>query len=205
MGGLTTETLPVLEKRLPAGDSEGDDPLLGPLSHGLEVLCLDVDVPVLETGHFRYPESRIQHDGHQCRISGSQGRPGVDGVQDPVDLLPVEGFDDQVGRLGLFEILKDVLIGVALPVQPSEEGPEGVHPVVHGVGGHGLGFGARFFLKEEDEPSDHHLVDVLQCRGRTPAFQPVAELAQYQVVPLNGSGGFTLGPVVDLEVFHEHG
>ena len=54
--------------------------------------------------------------------------------------------------LGLFEILKNVLIGVALPVQPSEEGPEGVHPVVHGVGGHGLGFGARFFLKEEDEP-----------------------------------------------------
>ena len=82
VGWITPITLPVLEQGLPTGGTEGHHSLLGPLSHGLEGQCLKVNVPVLETGHFRYPKTRIQHDGYQGRIPGSQSRLGVDGPHD---------------------------------------------------------------------------------------------------------------------------
>lgn len=135
VGEVTPKSLSVLEQSLLVGGAEGDHPLLGSLSHCFEILSFDMDILVLETGGFRYPKPRIQHDYRQDRVSDSESRLGVDSPHFPVDLRTAEGVDCQVGGLGLFEVLEDMRIGVVLPVQPPEKGPEGIHSVVDSVSG----------------------------------------------------------------------
>ena len=199
VSGLRPFRQTVVQQGFQGGTTEGNDPLLGPFTHHLDVLLLQVEVIFPESGHLHDPEAGVQHERHHCNVAGAFMLVRLNHLEDGSYLLVGQGLDDDLSSLGLLHVCKDVFSGVSLAIQPAEKAPQGVDPVVDGVGGDGGSLCAGLLLEVDDELPDGHIVDVPKTGWATISLQPSLEPPQHLSVPFHGLWGLPIGPSVDLE------
>jgi len=84
---------------------EGAHPLLGALTHHLQVAGIQAQVLIFDTGRFRYPRTRIQEKGYQEGVR-------VQPTENLAYLLWGQGLYQEFGLLGRPDMLKQVARGV---------------------------------------------------------------------------------------------
>jgi len=97
VGGFGPPGVLVVQEGLHGGVAEGDDPLLGALTHDLQIPVGQVHVLVLEARHLHDPKARVQHQGDDGGVAGALMDVALNCPKDGGYLLGVQGFDNQLG------------------------------------------------------------------------------------------------------------
>ena len=139
---------------------EGDDALLVPLAHDIDITFFQVDMRDQETGALAHAEAAAVQDFQDGAVPQARRVPGVHRGDDGIDLLHRQDGGEVLPEFGGVDAVAGVVLQVAFLDAPVEEGPEGTeHP--------GLGALGQAFLDAFREITLHfRRADV----GRTVSF-----------------------------------